>query len=113
MIPINLILSLVFGIGQLVIGMGLAVYAVTGGRWRLWRIFLAGLAGAWFAVSGATELFVSGMETSQRLTGMPDRAFFTLWRGRADTLLFGVTAALASIGLAYALAMLWGRMKRA
>ncbi len=109
MLPINLILSLIFGVGQLVIGVALVVYSALGGRWRRWRLFLAGLVGAWLAVSGVTELFVSGMESSQRLTGAPEMAFFVLWRGRADILLFSVTGLLAVLGLAYALSGVWRR----
>lgn len=111
MLPINLILSLIFGVGQLVIGVGLVVYSVRGGRWRRWRIMLAALIGAWLAVSGAMELFVSGMESSERLTGAPGAVFFALWRDRADTLLFSVTALLALLGVVYALSGVWRRKR--
>jgi len=105
MLPINLILSLIFGGGQVAIGAALLGYAVQRSRWRALRNVGLALAGAWLITSGVIELFVSGMETSTRLTGAPSQAFFTLWRGRADTLLFVVTALLAALALAWPLAL--------
>ena len=55
-IPPNLILSLVFGVGQIVVGGGLAWYGLTPARWRQWRAVLAGAGGVWFLVSGACEV---------------------------------------------------------
>jgi len=109
---INLFLSLVFGVGQIVVGGALVAYGVTGGRWRRWRVALAAFVGAWFLASGVTELFVSGMETAQRLTGAPNPSAFAAWRGHADTALYTVTAALALLGLAYLVAFLTGRRGR-
>jgi len=106
---INLFLSLVFGVGQIVVGGALVAYGVTGGRWRRWRVALAAFVGAWFFASGVTELLVSGMEVAQRLTGAPNPSAFAALRGRADTALYTVTAALALLGLAYLVAFLTGR----
>ena len=97
-IPPNLILSLVFGVGQIVVGAGLAWYGLAPTRWRRWRAIIAGAAGVWFFVSGVCELIVSGMELSQRLGGGPSAAVFTQTRGLADGALFAVTGALA-VGL--------------
>lgn len=99
---INLLLSLIFAAGQIVVGAGLAWYGVRRGRWRAWRAFLAALAGMWFVVSGTIEALVSGMEVSQRLTGAPDAATFALVRGRGDSTLLVATVALAICGALYA-----------
>ncbi len=109
---VNLLLSLIFGAGQIVVGGALVGYGVTGGRWRRWRIALAAFAGAWFVASGITELLVSGMEVSRRLTNTPGAATFGLWRGRADTTLYAITALLALAGLAYFVAYVTGRFGR-
>ncbi len=65
--------------------------------------FVLMLVGAWFVCSGVIELFVSGMETVQRLSGVPDQATFTLWRGRADGALAVATGALLLVGVLVAL----------
>ena len=110
---VNLVLSLIFGVGQIVVGGALVGYGVTGGRWRRWRVALAAFIGAWFVASGGAELLVSGMEVAQRLTGAPTPAVFAAWRGHADAALFAVTAALALGGLAYLVAALAGWPGRA
>ena len=105
MLPINLALSLIFGAGQIVVGAALMRHAAKHNRWRrAWRSFGLALAGVWLITSGAVELFVSGMEAFMRLTGTPTQAFFTLWRGRGDTLLFAVSALLVVLALAWPLA---------
>lgn len=104
-IPPNLILSLVFGVGQIVVGGGLAWYGLAPRRWRQWRAVLVGAVGLWFFVSGVCELIVSGLEVSQRLGGGPNAVEFAQARGLADDILFTATAALA-VGLAaYFIAM--------
>ncbi len=97
-IPPNLILSLVFGAGQIVVGGGLAWYGLAPARWRQWRAILAGAVGMWFFVSGISELIVSGMELSQRLGDGPSVAVFAQTRGLADGALFTATGVLA-VGL--------------
>lgn len=104
-IPPNLILSLVFGVGQIVVGGGLAWYGLTPRRWRQWRAVLAGAVGVWFFVSGVCELIVSGMEVSQRLGGGPSAAVFAQTRGLADGALFTATGALAVGLVAYFITM--------
>jgi hypothetical protein len=105
-LPLNLILSLVFGLGQVIVGAWLA-YPLLGERRRQWRVALLAFVGLWFAVSGVIELFVSGMEMSQRLVGAPAAAGFALWRGRADTVLFVASALLALGAVVYLLALRW------
>jgi hypothetical protein len=100
---INLALSLLFGVGQIVVG------GVLHGRrqWRRVGVLLLMLVGAWFICSGIIELFVSGMESLQRLSGVPDSVTFSLWRGRADGTLALATVAILLIGIG---AMLSGRI---
>ena len=106
-LPINLALSLVFGLGQIVVGGWLAVYPLARQRYLQWRQGLMMFVGLWFVVSGVVELVVSGMETSQRLTGAPGAVAFALWRGRADTALFVASALLACGVLAYLVMLRW------
>lgn len=87
----NLILSLLFGFGQLIIG---GILALRMRHWHTFRIFVLFIVSLWFVGSGATEIIVSGMETCQRLIGVPDTSTFALWRGRADALLLAFTLAL-------------------
>jgi hypothetical protein len=103
-IPPNLILSLVFGVGQIVVGGGLAWYGLAPARWRQWRAVLAGAAGVWFFVSGVCELIVSGMELSRELGGGPSAAVFAQTRALADGGLFAATGALAVGLVAYFIA---------
>lgn len=104
-LPINLVFSLLFGIGQ-VVGW---VWLVASGRrrWQNGRIFLLLLAGAWFVCSGIIELFVSSLESSHLLIGSPDSTSFALWRGRADTVLAIATGVIVLSGL---LVVLSGRL---
>ena len=87
----NLILSLLFGFGQLIIG-GILVLQMR--HWHTFRIFVLFVVSLWFVGSGATEIVVSGMEACQRLIGIPDASTFALWRGRADAMLLAFTLAL-------------------
>jgi hypothetical protein len=95
-----------------VVGGLLVAHGARARRWRRAGVFVAMLAGAWFVWSGATELFVSGMEVAQHLARAPSPAAFTLWRGRADALLLLVTIALTLVGLGYAIAYRAGLLDR-
>lgn len=106
-LPINLVLSLIFGLGQVVVGGWLAAYPLARRRYLQWRQGLMVFVGLWFVVSGLIELVVSGMETSQRLTGAPGAMAFALWRGRADTALFVASALLACGAVVYVVALRW------
>ena len=98
---VNLAFSLLFGAGQIAVG---ALFLAHGrNRWRSAGVFLLMLVGVWFLCSGVIELFVSGMESLQRLSGAPDAATFSLWRGRADTALAIATGLILLIGLVGAL----------
>jgi ABC-type enterobactin transport system permease subunit len=108
---ISLALSLLFGVGQVLVGGGFAWYGATRQRWRRPRVFVVALVGAWFFCSGLVELFVSGMESLQHLSGSPDAATFATWRSRADMVLLIWTIGLAIAGLAY-LAVNWQNHSR-
>ena len=75
---INLIGSLVFGVGQLVVGAFLLVHGIQAERWRRLGTFITMLVGAWFITSGSAELLVSGMELAQRLGHGPSAPAFTV-----------------------------------
>lgn len=92
--PINLILSLVFGAGQIVAGVLVTRNMLAGGSWRRPRALLLIAVSCWFIASGVCELFVSGMETAQSVGGTPSPATLALWRGCADEALLGVSVAL-------------------
>ena len=102
---INLALSLLFGVGQIIVGGALVLHGRR--QWRRAGDFLLMLVGAWVTCSGIIELFVSGMESLQRLSGVPDSATFILWRGRADGMLALATGAILLIGVG---ALLGGRI---
>ena len=109
---INLIGSLIFGAGQLAVGAFLLVHGIRAERWRRLGTFLTMLVGAWFIASGVAELLVSGMELAQRLGHGPNAFTFTIWRGRADTVLLVVTLVLVGVGLAYTIAHRAGLLTR-
>lgn len=100
---INLILSLVFGVGQVVVGLLVARRLLTGGAWRRPNLLALLLVCCWFVASGICELFVSGMESARSLVGTPTLATFDVWRARADDTLLGVSVALVVFFVAYAL----------
>lgn len=112
-LPPNLILSLIFGLGQVIVGAWLAGYSLAPQRRRQWRLALMLFVGLWFVVSGLVELFVSGMETSQRLHGAPSAVVFTLWRAYADSVLFVASAILALGAVIYPLLLRWREVSRA
>jgi hypothetical protein len=101
-----LILSLIFGAGQIVVGGIIARFSLVNlgqGIWTHARHFLLLVVSLWFIVSGTLELLVSGMETAQRLGAVISSRTFTLWRARADTSLVWVSVTLLASLLAYEL----------
>lgn len=109
---IDLLGSLIFGVGQLAVGVFLVAHGAREHRWRRLGVFIAMLAGAWFVTSGVAELVVSGMEMAQRLGHGLSASTFNLWRGRADTLLLVVTLILVVVGLIYVAAHRAGLLER-
>lgn len=110
-LPITLLLSLIFGLGQLLVGGWLAWYTLTPARRSQWRLTVFLFVGLWFVVSGVIELFVSGMEASRALVGTPAEPTFALLRGRADVVLFVASALLGVGALTYPFLVRW-RMER-
>ena len=84
---INLAFSLLFCFAQLAVGLLFVFRILVHGLRRSPKRFLLLILAAWFAMSGVTELFVSGMEVLRSVTGHPTARGFTVWRGRADTTL--------------------------
>lgn len=93
-VQINLVLSLIFGLGQVVVGLVVAWRLMAGKAWRRPSMLLLLTVSCWFVASGITELFVSGMETAQTVSGALSEATFALWRARADDLLLAASVAL-------------------
>lgn len=92
--PASLVLSLIFGAAQVIVGGVVAYRLIARSEWRRLNLLMLLLIALWFVASGVTELFVSGMETAHGLRGVPSAAGFALWRGRADTALVVVSVAL-------------------
>lgn len=106
-LPLNLILSLVFGLGQVIVGAWLAYRPFVRRRYLQWRVGLLAFVGLWFVSSGLIELLVSGMETSERLGAGPSAATFVAWRAQADSALFIATLLLTAGLLAYLAVLRW------
>jgi hypothetical protein len=100
-LSINLLLSLLFGAGQLFVGAAFVYRIVARGQWRLPKWFLLLTIAGWFVASGAAELFVSGMEVTHNIAGKPSLPVFQLWRARADTTLAVVSIALVVVLAAF------------
>src|SRR5579862_6715883 len=79
---LSLMLSLLFGAGQVVVGVLLVGYGLRAGRWRRLSLYVALLFGVWCVTSGLAELLVSGMETARHVVGRPSVSAFALWRAR-------------------------------
>jgi hypothetical protein len=110
--PVSLVLSLAFGVGQVIVGLGVARWVLLARRWRKASLFVLLLLALWFVCSGIAELFVSGMETLRLITRWPALAAFTLWRGRADAALLAATVVLLAALLAHAAVSLVSRRRR-
>jgi len=99
----NLILSLIFGVGQIIVGAAMIIFTARRARWRRLSFFGLALIGAWLAASGITELIVSGTELLARLGGNISAADAQQIRPRADTAFLDVSLALLAIGAGYLL----------
>ncbi len=91
---VSLALSLLFGVGQIAAGAAVVWRLLPRRPWRSAAPSLLFALCLWFMWSGVTELAVSGMEVARAAGGGPGTEEFAAWRGRADTALWAVTAAL-------------------
>lgn len=99
----NLFISLVFGIGQVVIGVAMIAYAARKTRWRQITFFGLALLGAWIAASGVTELVVSGTEMLARLGQTISAATAAQVRAGADRGFLAASLVLLAAGAGYLL----------
>lgn len=104
---INLFFSLIFGVGQVVVGFACVVSAARGGRWRRLGVGLTALVGAWFVASGLGELIVSGMETTRSVWRSPSATMFAAARAQVDSALFLWTLVLLAVAALYAGVWRW------
>jgi hypothetical protein len=103
----SLIISLAFGLGQCGIGALMVVRGVRQDQWQAFKYVLLVVLGASLALSGVTELIVSGAEGMNALSGVPDAGQFRQLRLIADDAL---DAGLALAGLTLVLLPLWRRL---
>lgn len=94
----DLIGSLIFGVGSLVIGSLVARKSLRG--WRQLKVLIRLLVALWFVGSGISELIVSGLESARGMTGAPSLATLNRWHAGADVFLL-----VWSIALVVALAL--------
>ncbi|HEU5367155.1 MAG TPA: hypothetical protein VFU69_01775 [Ktedonobacterales bacterium] len=99
----NLYISLVFGVGQVVVGAAMIVYTAHRQRWRQMTFFVLALLAAWLAASGLTEIVVSGTELLARLGGSLSAATAQQVRARADAAFFDASVILIALGAVYLL----------
>lgn len=104
---INLLLSLLFGLGQVVVGGVVAWRVLAGKSWRRPSMLLLLALCCWFMVSGATELFVSGLEMAHTMGGAVTSASFALWRARADDFLLVASIVLFVVFTGWTVAVRW------
>lgn len=105
-----LIVSLLFGVGQCVVGAGWVARGLRAGRWRRLGLYAAAILGAWFVCSGVAELIVSGLALASAWWGVPTLAALARVRSAADGALLVASVALA---LALLLYPLWPRLRPA
>jgi len=109
----NLFISLVFGIGQVVIGAAMIAYAPHRARWRQITFFGLALLGAWIVASGFTELVVSGTEMLARLGQTISTATAAQVRADADRAFLAASLGLLAAGAGYLLlARRWATQRR-
>ncbi|HEY7985124.1 MAG TPA: hypothetical protein VID73_13190 [Ktedonobacterales bacterium] len=102
---LSLVISLAFGLGQVGIGMLMLRRGIR--RWRAFRFCLLAALGAGLALSGVTELIVSGAEALGALSGLPSPSQFQAIRRIADDAL---AAGLALAGAVVVLFPIWRRL---
>lgn len=99
--PAMLAISLLFGAGQVAVGVALLVRGARRGRWRRLGIYVTMVLGAWFVCSGAVELIVSSLAASSEAWGQPAPAALARFRGGADVGLIWASVALVVLACLY------------
>jgi hypothetical protein len=99
----NLYISLAFGVGQIVVGAAMIIYAARRARRRQMTFFVLALLAAWLAASGLTEIIVSGTELLARLGSSISATAAQQIRARADAVFFDVSLVLIAAGAVYLL----------
>src|SRR5215813_3597187 len=100
---LSLLLSLIFGCCQVILGTAVVQHIVRTRRWPSRGAYLLLLISLWFVCSGVAELSVSGMEAMRRLLDMPNTVTLARWRGLVDGALIIATGLLALALLNYPL----------
>jgi hypothetical protein len=103
---LNLLISLAFGVGQIIVGVGMVIYSLRSGRWQQMAFFGLVVLGTLIGCSGLTELIVSGTELLAQTGSILTPATAAQIRGLADH-----TFAIASI-LVVLLAICYPAMMR-
>jgi hypothetical protein len=91
---IPLLISLIFGAGQVLFGVAVLARGVRRGRWHGTGMFLLMVLGIWALGSGAAELLVSGLAVASRTHGAPTAASVATVRRAADDALIALSIAL-------------------
>jgi hypothetical protein len=99
----NLLLSLLFGVGQIIVGTGMAIYTARQLRWHQFRFFAMAVLGAWIACSGITELIVSGSELLARQSSALSVAQAAQLRTAADQAFLAASIILLLVFAAFPL----------
>ncbi len=105
---LSLAISLVFGVGQCVVGAALLVRALRAHNWQRPAIFVSGILGAWAICSGIAELLVSGLAAFSLTSGSTAPSALAGVRHLADTALLVASALLALPLLVYPF---WRRLR--
>ncbi len=100
----SLALSLLFAVGQVLLGGIVALRIARSGRWRTVAQYVLMLVAVWFIASGVCELLVSGMEMARHVSGHPSATAFAAWRSQIDLALVIVTCGLVVLVALFPLA---------
>lgn len=105
---LSLTISLVFGVGQCVVGAALLIRAVRAHNWRRPSLFVSGILGAWAICSGIAELIVSGLTAFSLASGSTAPSALSAVRHAADMALLVASGVLVLPLLLYPL---WRRLQ--
>lgn len=103
-----LTISLIFGVGQCVVGAGLLVRALRAHNWQRPALFVSGVLGAWAICSGMAELVVSGFTAFSLSSRVAGPSALSGVRHAADTALLVASGVLVLPLLVYPF---WRRLR--